>query len=62
LSVQDLETFEDSDEEISNLFAVAGQEFLHGAPVSQNMAPAPRGKAKAWVVFNGRQTGVYETW
>ena len=65
LSLHDLEDFEEpeySEDEFNDAFAVAEREFLHGAPVSKNPAPAARGKAKAWVVFNGRETGVFETW
>ena len=65
LSLHDLEDFEEpeySKDEFNNAFAITEWEFLHGAPVSKNPAPAARGKAKAWVVFNGRETGVFETW
>jgi hypothetical protein len=65
LSLHDLEAFEEpdySDDEFNNPFTVAKQEFLHGAPASVNPTPAARGKATAWVVFNGRKKGVFRTW
>ena len=43
-----------------NLFAHATEEALHGPPVEPS-GPTSRGNW-AWVVFNGRKLGVFETW
>ena len=60
-NLEELEEPEYSEDEFNDAFAVTEQEFLHSALVSKNLAPAACGKAKAWVVFNGREMGVFET-
>ena len=43
-----------------HIFAQAAEEVLRGPPV-QPSGPTSRGN-RAWVVFNGRKLGVFETW
>jgi hypothetical protein len=43
-----------------DVFVQATEEGLHGAPVERS-GPTSRGN-RAWVVFNGRKLGVFETW
>jgi len=50
-------TLSDSEDDV---FACAAVEGLHGPPV-EPIGPTSRGN-RAWVVFNGRDVGVFETW
>jgi hypothetical protein len=50
-------TLSDSED---NVFACAAVEGLHGPPV-EPIGPTSRGN-RAWVVFNGRNVGVFKTW
>jgi hypothetical protein len=43
-----------------DIFEQAAEEALRGRPV-QPSGPTSRGN-RAWVVFNGRKLGVFETW
>lgn len=43
-----------------DIFSQATEEALHGRPVEPS-GPTSRGN-RAWVVFNGRKLGVFETW
>jgi len=47
-------------EDPDDIFACASEEALHGPPVVPS-GPTSRGN-RAWVVFNGRKLGVFETW
>jgi hypothetical protein len=65
LGLHNLEDFKEpeySKDGFNDAFAVTEQELLHGTPVSKNPAPATCSKATAWVIFNGRQKGVFKTW
>ena len=50
-------TLSDSEDDV---FARAAVEGLHSPPVEPT-GPTSRGN-RAWVVFNGRNVGVFETW
>ena len=53
-------TLSAEDEAREAVFLRAQKECLHGTPVDSS-APSRRGN-RAWVVFNGRELGVFGTW
>lgn len=50
----------EGDEPEDAIFMCATEESLHGPPI-QPSSPTARGRM-AWVVFNGRNVGIYQTW
>ena len=55
-SLSDMTLLDDNED----IFAQAAEEALRSPPV-QPSGPTSRGN-RAWVVFNGRKLGVFETW
>ena len=50
----------EGNESEDKVFVHATKEGLHSPPIGP-CSPTARGR-KAWVVFNGRNVGIYQTW
>ena len=55
-SLSDMTLLDDNED----VFAQAAEEAMRGPPVLPS-GPTSRGN-RAWVVFNGRKLGVFQTW
>jgi hypothetical protein len=60
LSDSDLEQPVNDNEATTNIFACAAHDGLHGPPIKPS-SPTSRGN-QVWVVYNGRELGVFQTW
>ena len=50
----------EGDESEDKIFVHATKESLHSPPIGP-CSPTAKGH-RAWVVFNGRKVGIYQTW